>query len=153
MSESQTTQRRKKVSIRVDPALYDKFKEAVAAQRQNKHATSDVFEDFMRNYVEKADNEEESMPSDSKEGPLQSAIKTVEEPPITRSAVPTIVPKLLRGEFFVVPIAFRSQSMKLFEYCRNNFNDPNMDISDLVNAVIQVFFEERGVRIVYVMDM
>ena len=51
MSESQSLQRRKKVSIRVEGRLYDQFKDKVAAQTQNKHAMSDVFEEFMKTYT------------------------------------------------------------------------------------------------------
>ena len=144
---------RKKVSIRVEPTLYDRFKATIATRTHNKHRVSDILEDLMRGYVEKADNEEQSMPSDSKEDSLHRAIKTVDEPPITRSAVPTSVSQLLRGELLAAQIALTSKSMKLFEYCRSKFNDPNMNPSDFANAVIQVFFEDIGIKVVYVMDM
>ncbi len=51
MSESQSLQRRKKVSIRVEGRLYDQFKDKVAAQTQNKHGMSDVFEELIKAYT------------------------------------------------------------------------------------------------------
>ncbi len=135
------------------PHTYVKFKAEVDARMPNKHGMSEVLEDLMRGYVDEADNEEQSMPSECKEDSLHRAIKDVEEPPTTESTVPTIVLQLLSGELFVAQIALKSKSIRLYEYCRSKLNDPNMELSDFVNAVIINFFEERGIRVVYHMDI
>ena len=153
---------RKKVSIRVEPTLYDRFKATIATRTHNKHRVSDILEDLMRGYVEKADNEEQSMPSDAKEESLQGAMKAADEPPTTERVTPRIVPQLqvveesaqIRIEgatLFMRQIGFTAYSIHMYDfYCAKI--DPNITLPNFVNAVIRLFFENAGAKSVIEID-
>lgn len=55
MRKKERCEARKKVGIRVDELLYERFKEAVAVRTHKRHGMSDEFDRFMKKYI-KSDN-------------------------------------------------------------------------------------------------